>query len=145
MSQFLTFLIAGVVSGSFYAIMASGLVLTYSTSGVFNFAHGAIAFLVALLYYELNSGLHWPVLPSVVVSVLIFSPLLGLLLDRSMFRRLVSAGTTAQIVATVGLSVALPALGIFIVDTCVTDFHFNIATINNVLTVPGVGPTPPAT
>jgi ABC-type branched-subunit amino acid transport system ATPase component/branched-subunit amino acid ABC-type transport system permease component len=141
--EFLAFLVAGGVSGSFYAIMASGLVLSYSTSGVFNFAYGAIAYVVALLYYELNTGLHWSIVPSVLVSVFVFAPALGLVLDRVMFRRLASAGTTPQIVATVCLSVALPALAVFAVGSLINDAHWDLADIDNILTVPGLGPTPP--
>jgi len=37
LSELLTYLIAGAVAGSLYAILAAGLVLTYSASGVFNF------------------------------------------------------------------------------------------------------------
>jgi branched-subunit amino acid ABC-type transport system permease component len=36
-------IVAGLVLGSIYAISALGLVLTYTASRVFNFAHGAIA------------------------------------------------------------------------------------------------------
>src|ERR1700722_6216376 len=99
--------------------MASGLVLTYSTSGIFNFSHGAIAYVTALLFFELNSGEGWPQAAAAAVSILIFAPALGYLLDRIMFRRLSTAGSMPQIVATVGLSIALPALGIFIVERLV--------------------------
>ena len=42
MSEFLAFTVIGIVAGSTYAIAASGLVLTYATSNVFNIAHGAV-------------------------------------------------------------------------------------------------------
>ena len=35
------YIISGLVAGSIYAISALGLVLTYTSSRVFNFAHGA--------------------------------------------------------------------------------------------------------
>ena len=38
------YIISGLVVGSIYAISALGLVLTYTSSRVFNFAHGAIAY-----------------------------------------------------------------------------------------------------
>ena len=44
MEKFLNLLISGAVTGAIYSIMASGLVLTYQTSGIFNFAHAAVAF-----------------------------------------------------------------------------------------------------
>ncbi len=142
MPQFLSYLIAGAVSGSFYAIMASGLVMSYATSGVFNFSHGAIAFVSALLYYELNTGLHWPIAPAFIVVAFVVSPLLGFALDRLMFRGLAGQGGIAQITATVALAVGLPALGLWIVDGLIADFHFHLASTANVLSVPGLGPTP---
>jgi branched-chain amino acid transport system permease protein len=41
-SEFISFLVTGVVTGSIYAVTASGLVVTYNATGVFNFAHGAV-------------------------------------------------------------------------------------------------------
>jgi len=38
------YIISGLVVGSIYAISALGLVLTYTSSRVFNFAHGALAY-----------------------------------------------------------------------------------------------------
>ncbi len=56
MDTFVTFTILGLVLGSVYAIAASGLVLTYNTSGIFNFAHGAQAMLGAFLYWQFRYG-----------------------------------------------------------------------------------------
>ena len=39
--KFLTFTIVGLSIAAIYAVIASGLVLTYTTTGIFNFAHGA--------------------------------------------------------------------------------------------------------
>ena len=58
--------------------MASGLVLTYQTSGIFNFAHGAVAFTTAFFYYQLHTGQGIPIVPAAILSVLVFAPLLGL-------------------------------------------------------------------
>src|SRR5262245_56227574 len=110
MNQFWNLVFSGLVTGAIYSIMASGLVLTYTTSGIFNFAHGAVAFATAYLYYQLNTGLGVPILPAVVICALVFAPLLGLMLDRILLRRLASAPVYARIVGTIGLLVALPAL-----------------------------------
>ena len=91
MTQFWNLTFSGLVTGAIYAIMASGLVLTYSTSGIFNFAHGAVAFATAYLYYQLNTGLGVPIVPALIISAFIFAPLLGLLLDRILLRRLAKA------------------------------------------------------
>jgi len=44
MSKLFTLILSGAVTGGLFAILASGLVLTYQVSGVFNFAYGSIAF-----------------------------------------------------------------------------------------------------
>ncbi len=48
------YIISGLVVGSIYAISALGLVLTYTSSRVFNFAHGALAYGIAVFYYYLT-------------------------------------------------------------------------------------------
>ena len=60
MTDFVTFTIIGIVLGSTYAIAASGLVLTYATSNVFNFAHGAVGMVMTFLYWELYVNQGWP-------------------------------------------------------------------------------------
>src|SRR3989440_9896466 len=108
MNQFWNLVASGLVTGAIYSIMASGLVLTYTTSGIFNFAHGAIAFASAYLYFQLHTGLGVPIVPSLIISAFIFAPLLGLLLDRILLRRLAKAPVYARIVGTIGLLVMLP-------------------------------------
>ncbi|MGC5016113.1 ABC transporter permease subunit [Streptosporangium sp. DT93] len=116
MSELVGYVLSGLVTGAVFAVMASGLTLSYAATGVFNFAHGAVGFLSALVFFELNVGLGWPAWASGLFAVAVFSPLLGHLLHRVMFRGLAQAGETAQIVGTVGLTIALPALGLLAVD-----------------------------
>jgi ABC-type branched-subunit amino acid transport system ATPase component/branched-subunit amino acid ABC-type transport system permease component len=144
--QFLNLVFSGLVTGAIYSIMASGLVLTFTTSGIFNFGHAAIAFATAYLYYQINTGLGVPIVPSLIFCAFIFAPLLGLLLDRIVLRKLASAPVYARIVGTIGLLVALPALvqWLFVtVGNDVLDLGFvgNNATTEGV-PVPGIGPTP---
>ena len=146
MTKLLNLVLSGAVTGAIYSIMASGLVLTYSTAGFFNFAHSAIAFSAAYLYYQLNTGQGLPIVPSVILVVLVYTPLLGLLLDRIMLRRLAKAPVYARIVGTIGLLIALPNLVQWLVVTVgneVLDLGLagNMAYTNG-LPVPGAGPTP---
>jgi ABC-type branched-subunit amino acid transport system ATPase component/branched-subunit amino acid ABC-type transport system permease component len=141
-SEFFILVLSGAVAGALYAIMASGLVLTYSTSGVFNFAFGAIAFVAAVVYFELHTGAHVPIVPAAFIAIGVVSPLTGLFLDKIMFRKLASAGSTAQIVATVGLMIAIPAACIFVVERLISVGHLPIPSLDNVVVPPGVGPTP---
>ena len=60
MTEFLTFTIVGLSLAAIYAVTASGLVLTYTTTGIFNFAHGAIGMLGAFTYWQLRFDWGWP-------------------------------------------------------------------------------------
>ncbi|MFD3694723.1 ATP-binding cassette domain-containing protein [Streptomyces sp. NPDC058646] len=141
MGDLLVFVLSGLVSGALYALLATGLVLSYSASGLFNFAHGATAYLCALTFYELHSGLGWPAVPAALLVVLVLAPALGWGLDRLMFRRLARVGETAQIVATIGLLVALPAAGLWVVEL-LADAGAPVKPAENQFGLPGVGPSP---
>src|SRR5437762_5906499 len=58
--NFATFLVVGISLGGIYAISAGGLVVTYSTTGIFNFAHGAIGCFLAFRSEEHTSELQSP-------------------------------------------------------------------------------------
>src|SRR5205085_10191809 len=105
----LPFVVVGLTAGSLYGLAAVGLVLTYRTSSIFNFAHGAIAAGATYIFYSfwVDVGLAWPI--AAVVAVFVAAPLLGLVLEL-MARALQNAGATAKIVATVGLQVAITGL-----------------------------------
>ncbi|ATL31920.1 ABC transporter permease subunit [Streptomyces formicae] len=141
MSDLLGFVLSGLVSGALYALLATGLVLSYSASGLFNFAHGATAYLCALAFYELRSGFGWPAVPTALLLVLVVAPGLGWGLDRLMFRKLARVGETAQIVATIGLLVALPALGLWVVEL-LEGAGAPVKPAENQFGLPGVGPSP---
>ncbi len=148
MQKFLNLFISGMVTGAIYSIMASGLVLTYQTSGVFNFAHGAVAFACAYFYFQLNTGQHIPIVPSLILTVVFFAPLLGYLLNRIVLGRLSSAPVYARIVGTIGLLIALPNLVQWLVDAVAVDWlGLNLAKLGDYgggvgFVPPGVGPTP---
>ena len=55
----LQYVIAGLVLGGIYAIASAGLVITYVSSGILNFAFGALAFFVARFYYYLHVQQNW--------------------------------------------------------------------------------------
>jgi branched-chain amino acid transport system permease protein len=108
--QFLQFTVVGLVTGAVYAIAASGMVVTYATSGIFNFAHGAIAMASAFLFWQLNIGwgLPWPAALILVVGVI--APLFGVLVERVVLRGLEGAPEVARVVVPVGLLFGLLAL-----------------------------------
>ncbi len=101
-----TMLLVGAALGGIYAILAAGLVVTYATTGILNFAHAAIGVFLAFVYWQLKVGWGWPTLVSLVVVLLIVAPLLGITLDILLMRRLREASVMVQLVVTVGLMLA---------------------------------------
>jgi ABC-type branched-subunit amino acid transport system ATPase component/branched-subunit amino acid ABC-type transport system permease component len=110
MHDLLPFIVIGLVSGSVYGLAGTGLVLTYKTSGIFNFAHGSVAALSVFVFYYLRTEEGWPWPVAAVVSILILGPLVGLLLEL-MARVLANASHVLKIAATVGLVVVIVAIG----------------------------------
>ena len=113
MSEYIPFLVFGLVFGSIYGLAAMGLVLTYRTSGIFNFGHGAVGAGAAYVFFELRQeqGLPWPV--AALISVFAFGIVLGLILER-MARGLSTVPVSYQIVGTVGLLLLIRALATWI-------------------------------
>ena len=68
-AKFVQFTMIGIAVGAVYAISAAGLVLTYTTTGVFNFAHGAVGMLAAYLYFQLRVESGWPTPVAMVVVI----------------------------------------------------------------------------
>ena len=143
MTKFISLLVSGIVSGAIYSMLAAGLTLTNTTTGIFNFGYGAVAFTCAFVYFELQNGLGWPNVWAGIVVILVLAPLLGLVLDRFVFRRLSRASDASKIMATVGVLIAVPALAEFIVALLIGVGHFNIPNGSLVSLAPGLGPEPP--
>jgi ABC-type branched-subunit amino acid transport system ATPase component/branched-subunit amino acid ABC-type transport system permease component len=109
MNELLPFIVVGVTAGTVYAMAAVGLVVTYKTSGVFNFAQGAFGTAAAYLFFALHvqHGVPWPV--AALISVGVLSVGLGFGME-ALARRLATASLTMQVVATVGLLVGIEAV-----------------------------------
>ena len=116
MSSFLQYTIFGVMLGAGYAIAATGLVVTYTTSGVFNFAVGAIGMIAAFCYWDLVSAHHVPVLVALVVILVVGAPLSGALVERVLMRRLHGASPERPVMVTLGLMVILTGLALVVWD-----------------------------
>ena len=103
----LQFIVAGLVLGSIYALAASGLVVTYVSTGILNFAFGSLAFLVARTYYWMHVDKGWGILLSAALCLFVLSPAIGLLLYVVIFRHLRLASQLIKVVVTIGLSVMI--------------------------------------
>ena len=106
LSTFVRFFVLGVADGSVLAIAASGLVLTYTTTGVFNFAHGAVGMVSAYAYYTLRVDVGLPTALAVLLVLVVLAPLVGVLVELAL-RPFRGAPATTSIVVTIALTVLL--------------------------------------
>lgn len=122
MSQFLLFALLGLGSGAIYATVAQGLVLMHRSSGVINFAHGALAVYAIYVYLQLRTVgtlmLPLPGVPALglggamgfvpAFALAVFTTaVIGALAYLLVFRHLERAPVLAQLIATVGLLLAI--------------------------------------
>lgn len=114
MDDLLRLTVLGLSTASIFALAASGLVLTYTTTGVFNFAHGAIGMLGAFAYWQLQADWGWPVPIALATVLLVLAPALGITIERGIMRGLVDAPETVRIVVTISLLVALLGVGLWV-------------------------------
>lgn len=101
----------GIIFGCLYALSATGIVLTYTATGVFNIAHFAVALLAGYLGWQLSGVWGLPLIVVVPAVLLICGPGLGLLLERLVFRPLQArrASSSEKLVAALGVTVVLLA------------------------------------
>ena len=106
----------GLPPGTVYALVALGFVLTYKTSGVFNLAFGAQAYVSAAMFFKAREEWGWSIVPALVLSVFVLAPALGLFLERVIFSHLRTASAVSKLVVALGLTVAIPELFNIIAD-----------------------------
>ncbi|HEY8527921.1 MAG TPA: ABC transporter permease [Acidimicrobiales bacterium] len=114
METFLQYTILGLVTGGVYGIAASGLVVTYTTSGIFNFAHGAIAMLAAFTYWQVRFDWGWPTPLALLVVLGLLAPALGAALYGVVMRGLRGTAEVTRIVVPVSVMLGFLALSTWI-------------------------------
>jgi branched-chain amino acid transport system permease protein len=114
--NFLQYTVLGLVIGGVYGIAAAGLVVTYTTSGIFNFAHGAIAMLAAFSYWQLRFGWHWPAPIALVLVLGVLAPALGAVLYAVVMRGLRGTAEVTRIIVPVSVMLGFLALSIWVWD-----------------------------
>lgn len=109
MSEFILFVVTGLAAGSVYSLAGVGLVLTFKTSGVFNFAYGALATIAAYSFFELFVSRGWSWQLAAFTSIVVIGSMMGLLLE-PFARRLRPASLPLQVAGTVGLLLMIQSL-----------------------------------
>jgi branched-chain amino acid transport system permease protein len=102
MSFFVDVLVGGLLSGVMYSLVALGFVLIYKTSGVLNFAQGAMVLFAALTFVSLTEH-KLPFAVSLLVTLAIMVAL-GWLIERFVLKPLVNQSSITLFMATLGLS-----------------------------------------
>lgn len=100
------FVFNGFLIGTNYALIAVGLTMIFGIMNIANFAHGQFYMLGGCMAFFLTSMLGINYLAAIPLSVAAVV-LLGLMLERAVFRRLRSRPNMASVLATVGLAVIL--------------------------------------
>ena len=107
-------LVSGLLLGSLYALMASGLSLIWTTLGVFNFAHGALMTLAAYVAWTLSEqlqlgllagfvgGIGAAVVAGVLIELLLVRPFYG---NRNMMLITVMTTLAASTILERGISI----------------------------------------
>jgi branched-chain amino acid transport system permease protein len=119
MTIVLGFLLLGLEASALAAGLALGLVITFRSSGVVNFAAGATAMFVSYMFYGLHTngklfGVAVPGGPMSSTAAFIFSAaiaaVLGFLQYALVYRKLREAGVIAKLVASSGVMLILIAV-----------------------------------
>ena len=129
----LQYVLEGLALGSIYAIASAGLVVTYVSAGVLNFAFGAMAYVTARFYYWLNSQHGLSTITSGLLALLVFAPVLGVFLYAVLFRFIRGKPALIRLVTTIGLFVALPPITDLLLGTQTIDSAPGLASINDQL------------
>ena len=103
---FLQQVINGLVIGSIYAMVALGLTLIFGILHIGNFAHGQLYMLGAFATYWLVTLFGWDIWSSMFVAMGLMA-LLGMILERVVFRPVHSAPHINGLIVALGLFIAL--------------------------------------
>jgi branched-chain amino acid transport system permease protein len=102
MHLFFQELLNGLVVGSLYALVALGLALIYGTMGVPQFAHGHLYMVGAYVAFFGVTVVHFSYWPSMLLAVIVLA-LIGILLERFIFRPLAKAPEVNTVIAAIGV------------------------------------------
>ena len=108
MTQFLQQVVAGLASGSIYALLALGIVIIYRSTGIVNFAQGEMATFTTFIAWTLvDHGLgYWAAFP--LTLLIAFAG--GIALERTIVRRVEGGPVITAVILTIGLFILLGGL-----------------------------------
>jgi branched-chain amino acid transport system permease protein len=113
MSAFLQYVVNGLTSGAFLALVALGYTMIYGVIRLINFAHGDVLMVGSFIGYEVVVTLvaqHWPIALIVVLALLAgmaFTGGLGMVIERVAYQPLLNSSRLAILISALGVSLAL--------------------------------------
>jgi branched-chain amino acid transport system permease protein len=113
MSAFLQYVVNGLTSGAFIALVALGYTMIYGVIRLINFAHGDVLMVGSFIGYEVVVTLvaqHWPVALVVLLALLagmVFTGGLGMAIERVAYHPLLNSSRLAILISALGVSLAL--------------------------------------
>jgi branched-chain amino acid transport system permease protein len=111
-------LVDGVILATLYGLLATGVVIIFNTSGVINFAQGAIAiFSVFVMKTVIDHGA--PFFAGALVAVLVGAGI-GVLIDRLTLAPIRSSSSLNKAIVTIGWLITLQALAVLIFNAGVS-------------------------
>ncbi len=120
-------LIAGLLTGVMYSLVALGFVLIYKASSVFNFAQGAMVFFAALtLVGIIELGVPFWLALLLTIGVMV---LLGMGIEKFVLRPLVNQHEITLLMATIGLTFVIEGLAQLVWGTDVRRIDLGIKDI----------------
>ncbi|MBS0305244.1 MAG: branched-chain amino acid ABC transporter permease [Proteobacteria bacterium] len=109
MSYFVELVVNGAFTGLMYSMVALGIVLIYKSSGVLNFAQGALVMIAGYAVW-LFTSLGLSIVPAIALALLAMYAF-GLLTERVLLRTMVGQPVIMVVMLTLGLDVFLRGLG----------------------------------
>ena len=117
-------LIAGLLSGVMYSLVALGFVLIFKASGVFNFAQGAMVLFAALTFARfLEMGINFWLAAAIALVVMM---VMAIVIERVMLRPLVAQPVIILFMATIGLNYFLEGMAQAVWDSQVHALELGI-------------------
>jgi branched-chain amino acid transport system permease protein len=122
-------LLAGIVHGNAYALVAIGLSLIFGVSNIVNFAQGSVFAIGTMTGWWLIDQAGWP-LWAAIVGVCVFTAVLGLFVNTLAVRPLSKVPPIAALLATYAVSIVLDNLSNVVFGTNTRQFPQVLATRN---------------
>ncbi|MGE3992437.1 branched-chain amino acid ABC transporter permease [Pseudorhodoplanes sp.] len=135
MRFFIELMVSALSIGAIYGLIAMAFAVIYKATGLVNFAQGEITMIVAYVAWTIATTVTGNIFV-VVITAIVFSALLGLMIERVIMRPMLGEPVFATVMVTIGLAVILRSSINFIWDAYPHAFDLGVG--REVMRVGGV-------